>query len=155
MENIFNAFDDAFLNDDFLADIAAAEKGEPTEQKEVPTGRYEVKIHKMELTKSKKGDPMFSCWFKVVNGDYNNQLIFMNQVITKGFQVHIVNEFLRSLKSKQDVCFLNFQQYGALIRDVLFDIDKQFEYGLDYSENAKGFKEFKIFEAFPMNEAPF
>ena len=36
------------------------------ERKEVPVGTYEVKITKLELTQSKKGDPMLACWFKVV-----------------------------------------------------------------------------------------
>ena len=153
MEHIFEEFDNAFLNDDFLADVEAAQNGNQTERKEVPVGRYEVKINKMELTKSSKGDPMFTCWFKVVNGDYKGQMIFMNQLVTKGFQVHIVNELLRTLKSRHDIMFVSYKQWGELIQDVFNDVNGRLEYGLDYSENAKGFKEFKIFAQF--EAAPF
>lgn len=153
MTDIFNEFDNAFLNDDFLADIENAQNGTQTERAEVPAGRYEVKIQKMELTKSKKGDPMFSCWFKIVgqNSEYKNQMIFMNQLVTKGFQVHLVNEFLRSLKSKQEVVFVSYKQWGQLIADVFNDINGRLEYGLNYSENAKGYKEFKIFAEFEVS----
>lgn len=61
------------------------------------TCENEVAINKLELTKSKKGDPMVTCWMKIVAGEYTNSLIFMNQVVTQGFQIHIVNEFLRAL----------------------------------------------------------
>ena len=53
----------------------------------------------MELKESKKGDPMVSCWFEILEGKYKKSKLFMNQVITQGFQIHNVNEFLRSLKA--------------------------------------------------------
>ncbi|MDY4823226.1 MAG: DUF669 domain-containing protein, partial [Candidatus Onthovivens sp.] len=36
----------------------------------VPHGTYEVEVNKMELKKSKKGDPMLSIWFKIINGPH-------------------------------------------------------------------------------------
>ena len=42
---------------------------------------------------------MVTCWMKIVEGEYKGSLIFMNQVVTQGFQIHIVNEFVRSLIS--------------------------------------------------------
>lgn len=149
MSDIFNEFDDAFLSDDFLADITAAENGEQGDRRDAPTGKYEVKIEKMELTKSKKGDPMFTCWFRIIKGEYEKQVIFMNQLVTKGFQIHIVNEFMRSLKTKQEIMFVKYAQWGQLIQDVFNEItEAKTEFALDYSENAKGYKEFKIFEVF-------
>lgn len=148
MNDIFNDFDNAFLSDNFLADITAAENGQG-EQRDVPTGKYEVKIEKMELTKSKAGDPMFTCWFRIIKGEFEKQIIFMNQLTTRAFQIHIVNEFLRSLKTKQEITFVSFSQWGQLIKDAFNEItEAKTEFALDYSENAKGFKEFKIFEVF-------
>jgi hypothetical protein len=73
----------------------------------------------------------------------------MNQVITQGFQIHIANEFLRSLDTGVDVDFDgNYEHYNDLILDVMEAIDKQLEYMLDYGENKKGYNTFKIKEVF-------
>ena len=65
--------------DDIRKDAAKAE--EQGDYKEVPTGKYEVKIDRLELGQSKKGDPMFICWFKILDGEYKNSMLFMNQVL--------------------------------------------------------------------------
>lgn len=149
MNDIFNDFDNAFLTDDFLADIAKAESGAQAERRDAPVGKYEVKIERMELKKSNAGDPMFSCWFRILKGECEKQVIFMNQLVTRAFQIHIVNEFMRSLKTKQEVKFVSYGQYAQLIKDVFDEItEAKTEFALDYSENAKGYKEFKIFEVF-------
>lgn len=115
--------------------------------KEVPHGSYEVKIQKMELVESKKGDPMVSIWFKILTGEYKGSLLFMNQVITQGFQIHIVNQLLRSLDSGIEIEFVSYSQYGALLMDIHEAIDDSLEYALEYGEN-KGFNTFKITEVF-------
>lgn len=119
-----------------------------TEFKEVPLGTYEVKVESMELKESKAGSPMVSIWFKILNGDYSNSIIFMNQVITKDFQIHIVNELLRSMKTNIDIGFSNYRQYGQLIEGV-FDRTDNYEYALEYGEK-KGFKTFRITEVFEL-----
>ena len=65
----------------------------------VPHGEYEVKLDKLELKATKKGDPMVSAWFTILEGKYKKSKLFMNQVVTQGFQIHIVNEFLRSMET--------------------------------------------------------
>lgn len=115
--------------------------------KEVPHGNYEVKIQKLELSESKKGDPMFVCWMKILTGEYQNSLIFMNQVVTQGFQIHIVDEFLRSLETDVNVCFENYSQYAEMIMDIAEKIDGKLEYAVEYGEN-KGFNTFKITDVF-------
>lgn len=77
----------------------------------------------------------------------------MNQVITKGFQIHTVNEFLRSLGTKNEVEFETYSQYEKLIDDIFDDIDGDgLEYLLDYGEykNKRGnvYPTFKIKEIF-------
>lgn len=118
--------------------------------KEVPEGRYEVKIEKIELRQSKTGRPMVTFWFKILQGEYNNQYIFWNQVVDMGFGLHKVNEFLRSLDSGLEVQFENFTQYGNLLMDIHEAIDGKLEYGLKYSKNSKGYDEFEITDVFEL-----
>jgi hypothetical protein len=120
------------------------------EFKEVPEGRYEVKIEKIELRQSKTGRPMVAFWFKVLEGEYENQYIFWNQVVDMGFGLHKVNEFLRSLDSGLEVQFENFTQYGQLLMDIHEAIDGRLEYGLKYSKNNKGYDEFEITDVFEL-----
>lgn len=116
---------------------------------EVPCGKYEVKIAKMELKVSKKGDPMLSVQFKIVSGKLKNQNIFMNQVCSQPFQTHICNEFLRSLGTSINIEFNGYESYSEMISDVFQAVeDEGLEYALDYSGNDKGFKTFEITEVF-------
>lgn len=118
--------------------------------KEVPEGRYEVKIEKIELRQSKTGRPMVTFWFRILEGEYENQYIFWNQVVDMGFGLHKVNEFLRSLDSGLEVQFENFTQYGQLLMDIHEKIDGRLEYGLKYSKNNKGYDEFEITDVFEL-----
>lgn len=115
--------------------------------REVPHGAYEVAITKLKLDESKKGDPMVKVWFKIIAGEYKGSLLFMNQVITRGFQIHIVDEFLKSLDTDIDIYFESYSQYNELLMEVFDAIDGNFEYGLQYGEN-KGFDTFKITDVF-------
>ena len=52
------------------------------EYEEIPHGEYEVKVAKMELKSSKKGDPMVSIWFTILEGKFKKSKLFLNQVVT-------------------------------------------------------------------------
>lgn len=115
---------------------------------DVPKGKYVVKIDKMELKESRNHDPMFSAWFKITDGNHKNSLIFMNQLITKAFQIHIVCEFLRSLDTGIDINFDgNYEHFNNTILDVAEEAEKC-EFLLDYGETAKGYSTFKILEIY-------
>lgn len=116
---------------------------------EVPHGKYVVAITKLELGESKNNDPMVKIWFKVVEGEHKGRLIFMNQVVTKGFQIHIVDEFLRSLETNVSIAFESYSQYADLLLDVFEAVEGNFEYTLNFGEN-KGFNTFKIEEVFEL-----
>ncbi len=151
MANIWEKFDKAIDVEGLQKDVQeAAENG--TNFREVPHGEYEVKIEKLELVESKAGDPMVTVWFKVLAGDYKGSMIFMNQVITKGFQIHIMNEFLRSLDSGYDVEFRSYSQYGQLLMDIHEAIDGELEYLLKYSEGKKGFSNYEIVDVYDVEE---
>ena len=129
-------------------DVAEAEaNGGSGDYKEVPIGKYEVKIDKMELKESSKGDPMFFCQFRILQGDFSNSCLFMNQVLTQGFQIGQVNSFLRSLQVFEDdsVTFENYSQYNDLIMDVMEEVDAQgLEYLLEYKKSKKDFPIYTI-----------
>ena len=129
-------------------DVAEAEaNGGSGDYKEVPVGKYEVKIDKMELKESSKGDPMFFCQFRILQGEFSNSCLFMNQVLTQGFQIGQVNSFLRSLQVFEDdsVTFENYSQYNDLIMDVMEEVDAQgLEYLLEYKKAKKDFPIYTI-----------
>lgn len=120
---------------------------------EIPCGKYEVAIDKMELKPTKKdGAPMLAVQFTILEGQYKKSKIFMNNVVIKGdendkYRVHTANQFLRSLGSDIPVAFEGVAEYEALIADIFADIDG-LEYLLEYGENKSGFKTFKILEVF-------
>lgn len=148
--SIFEDFDSEFNTAELIQDLENVESGKQ-ERKEVPHNTYEVKITKLELTKSQSGKPMVSCWFKIIAGEYKGQLIFMNQVINSGFGLHKSNIFLKSI-TNLPITFESFKQYGLLLIDVMEDIEEKYEYQLNYSKDAKGYNTFiieKIFEAQP------
>ena len=94
---------------------------------------------------------MLSIWFKIIAGPYKNSIIFYNQVINQGFQIHFANEMLRSLDSGLDIPseFKGYAAYNNLIMDVFEEIDGQsLEYGHEYGENNKGFNTYKIVDVF-------
>lgn len=146
-KNIWEQFDENIDVEGLAKDVEeAAENG--GSYKEVPHGTYEVTIDKLELTTSSKGDPMVAVWFKIVAGEYKGSRIFMNQVITQGFQIHIVNELLRSLDTKINVEFKSYKQYANMLMDILEEVDGNLEYALNYGEGKKGFSTYKIEEVY-------
>ena len=100
--------------------VSDIKKNDNKDRVDVPVGKYEVSIQKMELTESKKsGDPMASVWFKVLNGEFKNQYIFMNQMLTNEYGIHRFNEFMRSLDTGIDISWTgSFAAYADLIDAV-------------------------------------
>lgn len=137
-------------------DVQEVEENGGGDFKEVPDGQYEVAVEKMELKESKKGDPMLSIWFKIVEGDYEDQLIFYNGVMQPqndrafGLQTHRNNEMLRALWDceKDDVKFTGFADYADLVLDIHEEIDEQFEYLISKETNSDGFSELEILEVY-------
>lgn len=117
----------------------------PMEYVEVPYGKYEVSVASMEMgltsEKSKNpNSPMLKVRFKIVAGEFKDNSIFYNQVLTSGFGIHKANTLLESLESSQDVTFQNFVQYSDLIDSIFSEIDGDgAEYALNYTvETVKG-----------------
>ena len=153
MANIFDKWDNEIDTEGLAADVKEAAENGTGEFKEVPHGDYEVAVQQMELKASKKGDPMVSIWFKIVSeGEFKGSMIFMNQVITQGFQVHIVNELLRMMVSEMEdapvIEFVSYKQYGNLIMDIFEAVNDNFEYALAYKKGKKDFSTYEIKEVY-------
>ncbi|MED3327502.1 DUF669 domain-containing protein [Bacillus thuringiensis] len=138
------------------ADVQEVEENGGGDFEKVPDGQYEVAVEKMELTESKKGDPMIMIWFNIVDGEFEGQKIFYYKVMQPqndkawGYQVHQNNEMLRKLWDckEEDVKFTSFGEYADLILDIHEDIDGKFEYLLEKETDKKGYDQFKIVEVF-------
>lgn len=145
----FAKFNKAFDLNALKNDVVEAEKNGGGNFDEVPAGTYEVKVKKMELTESKKGDPMVTVWFEILTGENKGRLIFMNQVIKQGFQIHIINTLLKEMDTGLEIKFDDFEQYSSLLFDVEEKINEdKLEFALEYGKTAKGFSTFKITEVF-------
>lgn len=151
-ENIFDKFNSMIDVAGLREDIAKAADSSG-DFVEVPKGDYEVKVVKIELgetgEKSKTpGMPMAKVWFEILAGEYKGQKIFMNQMLTSGFGIHKMNEFLNSLETGIYVQFENFAQYADLFAQIFAAVDGTAEFQLAYGENNKGFSTYTIVQRF-------
>ena len=151
-ENIFDKFNEMIDVEGLKKDVesAASSSGDFVE---VPKGDYEVKVSKIELSetgeKSKTpGMPMAKVWFDILAGDYKGQKIFMNQMLTSGFGIHKMNEFLDSLETGIPVSFENFRQYADLFKQIFDAVDGKAEFQLSHGENNKGYSTYTIVQRF-------
>lgn len=126
----------------------AQEEGDNREFEKVPHGEYEVKLDKLELKATKKGDPMVKAQFTILQGKYKNSKLWMYQVVLQGFQIHIANNFLKSLKTDLNIEFVDYVQYSELLLDVAEFCDtNKLEFAIKYEDN-KGYDKFTITEVF-------
>ena len=115
---------------------------------EIEAGEYVVKAEKMELKESKKGDPMLSIMFRIVDGGHKKACIFYNQVVLQPFQIYNANKLLESMQTDVDIVFDgDYSSYNNIILDI-FEAAENLEFLLDYGENNKGYKTFKIKEVY-------
>lgn len=129
-------------------DLEEIKKNGGGDYPEIEPGEYVVKVEKMELKASKKGDPMLSIMFRIVEGEHKKACIFYNQVILQAFQIHLANEFLNSMETDVEAAFHgNYEEYNNIILDIAEACDK-LEFLLEYGENSKGYKTYKIKEVY-------
>lgn len=145
--NIWSSYDQQYNTQELINQIAEAASNSAYNQP--PVGKYEVKITDLELTTSKSNKPMVKVVFEIVAGDKKGQKIYMNQLVTQGFQIHKNNTFLKNLGVDADIIFVDFGQYARLMEAVNNLIKtNRLEYLLDFSQNQKGYNEFNILEIY-------
>lgn len=152
-ENIFEKFNQMVDVEGLKQDVETAANS-TGDFVEVPFGNYEVKVTKLELgatgEKSKTpGAPMAKVWFDIIAGEFKGQKIFMNHMLTSGFGIHKMNQFMESLETGLTVQFDSFEQYDALMRDVFKAVDDAgAEFQLAYTQNNKGYSVYEIVQRF-------
>ena len=150
-ENIFEKWNKTIDIEGLRKDVESASNNTGGNYVEVPANdTYEVKLVKAEVRPAKtSGDPMATLQFKVQAGYYTGNSIFMNQVITQGFQIHIMDEFLASLDTGVEIEFVDYTQYNDLLMDVVEACEEQnLSFALEYGVNNKGYNTYKIVEIF-------
>ena len=151
MATIFDKWNKSIDVAGLALDVKEADKGQSNgDYSEVPVGTYECKIEKMELKESSKGSPMVSVWFRILKGDYENQIMFMNQVITQGFQISIVKKFLKSLEAVDDdqIEFVDYGQFNDLLMDIMEAVDGNLEFLIEYKKSKKDFAVYTVKEVY-------
>lgn len=144
----FIKWNNAIDKEQFEKDLEEIKKNGGGDYPEIEPGEYVVKIEKMELKASKKGDPMVSIMFRILEGEHKKACIFFNQVVNQPFQIHLANEFLNSLETDVEAAFHgDYKEYNDIILDIFEACDK-LEFALEYGENSKGYKTYKIKEVF-------
>lgn len=101
------------------------------EYEEVPDGTYICKLEKLELGESKKGQPMITGMFRIMEGSHKKQCLFINQLFCRsasgsGFPIHKGLEFLRSLKVFEDAD-IDFNGDYKDFANLLLDIAEEAE----------------------------
>ncbi|MFS4464709.1 DUF669 domain-containing protein [Staphylococcus haemolyticus] len=125
---------------------------------EIPDGTYEVALEDMVLKTSKKGDPMLTITFVILEGEYADNKIWYNGVMQPnnekaiGYQVHKNNVMLRSLLDQDEdnesrVFFKGFNQYNDLVLDLAEELVDA-EFALEITTDKKGYQQYKITEVF-------
>lgn len=80
-----------------------------------------MKVVRMALVPDKKGQQVVSIWEEVRDEADLRKFEFK---ITKGYEIHAINELLRSMDTGLDVEFQTYKQYGELLNQVMNLLDQ-------------------------------
>jgi hypothetical protein len=137
----FSKFDKAINAQEMAKQLEEAKNNAPQTDKQVPAGKYVVKIEKMEigLTKTDKR-PMFKVQCRILEGDFKKWCIFMNRVIygTKN-DANMINSvigWLEKLDSGIEVKFENYTQFADLVLDIFEEVADAIELDVNYDPDA-------------------
>lgn len=150
-----NNFNDLYDVNALQNSVKEIESNNGGDYPEVPVGKYEVKVEKIELAESKNGMPMAKVQMRIVEGTYKKSCLFYNQVLVgtdkqtgqlTAFGIHNFNKFLKSLDSGLEIEFKDFKQYENLLLDVAEQVEK-LVYLVEYSKS-NDFPTYKIKEIY-------
>ena len=156
MANIF----DKYASKIDAAELAASQaeiqnNGNGGNYEEVPVGKYEVNVEKLECKVSKSNNPMVSIWFRILNGKFEDSLIFYNGVFYEDWMRHRVVKLLSAILDddthEAEINLILKSNDVATINDFCLDIheaiDGKLEYLLDYGLS-KGYNTYTIEEVY-------
>ena len=121
-------------------EITENAKGGSGDYPEVPVGKYEVKVEKMEAKMSKSNNPMVSIWFRILNGSFKDSFIFYNGVFHEDWMRHRLVDFLSAILDddahKAEINLIlkdsNINEVNDFVMDIHEQVDGTIEYLLDY-----------------------
>lgn len=125
------------------------------QREDVPVGKYEVKVDRLECKLSKNGNPMVSIWFRILTGKFEKSVIFYNGVFGQDWMRHRVAKMLSDLLDDGDrTAEINLilksgtvDEINNFCMDIHEAIDGKCEYLLDYGLS-KGYNTYKIEEVY-------
>ena len=111
------------------------------ETKELPAGKYTGEIDKLELAATKDGRPMFKAQFRIKEGEYKKQCLFMNRVCagTKNDMNMIasVEGWVNKLEPEKPLEFDgNYNNFAEDIMDIAEEICNNVVVQVDYDPDA-------------------
>ena len=112
--NFFDKFNDK-LTDSFYSEVAEIEKlNAELVFNKVPDGVYRVEIIDMCVKQSRRGNWMIQTLFKVLAGQYENNVIGSYMMINQR-NIATNNEYLQSLGSNRQIICRSITQYQQLV----------------------------------------
>ncbi len=111
----------------FDDDFAAAEI-EKREFDELPDGKYQVAVDKVELTRAKtSGNPLLRWTLKVFSGQFAGRLLWRNNVMAS-------RDNIRFLKTDLHVCGLDLEK----LSDLPANLERLLDIKLEVTRKSKG-----------------
>jgi len=107
----------------FDEEFAAAEV-QPNQFDEVPDGKYQIKVEKVELTRTQNGAPMLKWHLRVLGPQHRGRMMFRNNVMAS-------NENIKFLKADLLACGLELGKLSDLpgrlgeLLDVALEVTKK------------------------------
>lgn len=146
----FSKFDAAINNEDLTKQIEDAKNNAPQTDREVPAGKYTVKIEKMEVGATKDGRPMFKVQCRILEGEFKKWCLFMQRVLvgTKNDanMIASVLGWLDKLESDTRPEFKTYSQFAENVLDIFEEVADAVELDVEY--DADKFNSITILEVF-------
>lgn len=132
----FSKFNNAINGTDMTKAIEDAKKNGVQTDKEIPAGKYTVKIEKMEIAATKDGRPMFKVQCRILDGEFKKWCVFMNRVIagTKNDinMIASVIGWLEKLESETKSEFKDYNQFVDNVLDIYEEVADSVELDINY-----------------------
>ena len=153
MDKFFDKFIDK-LTVPFYSEVEEIEKlNESMNFNKVPDGEYKVEIIDMAVKQSRKGNWMSQVLFKILEGQYENDVVPAYMMVNKR-NIESNNEFLTSLDSGIKVECVSITQYKQLVDDIFVVILHEKQYVIKVSTSASGFTNYKVLNAYTTEYEP-
>ena len=151
MDKFFEQFK---MTDEFNEQVAEIEElNKQLIFNKVPDGVYKVEVIEMSVKQSKRGNWMIMTLFKVLEGQFENNLMFAYFMInTRNIENN--NLFLNALDSKIPVECKSILQYQQLVDDIFVTIRGDKQYNLEVKNLPSGFSNYKILKAYDVEHEP-